>query len=341
MIERLSPDEIKQLLAKYPEQPKFDWKESLDLSNEETKSHFVKDIVAFGNSHGEETGYILYGVNPDRENPILGLSKTFDDANLQELVKSKLDKHINFLYHETLVDNARVGVAIIPRSFSRPHIIRADFGVLKAGQIPIRKGSSNQLATAEDLALMFYDPKRVEAIEFEKTVVRQMIIEGKYPLSSIALKTLDLARRIGDDEMVQWLTKELNGYEQGAEENYPSYRVVQCFASPYEIEYIGWLTPQQIFAQYKDRFVELKLGLPFSLSKIEGNLSSRDVDKGFFVASGKSGHFSPESTTLIWKFSCMCFLRSFKKFCSKLSSGYLNSSSLKMRPCLSKSYRLK
>lgn len=295
MIERLTPDEIKQLLAKYPEQPKFDWKESLDLSNEVTKSHFVKDIVAFGNSHGEETGYILYGVDPDRENPILGLSKTFDDANLQELVKSKLDKHINFLYHETLVGNDRVGVAIIPRSFSRPHMIRVDFGILKEGQIPIRKGSSNQIATGEDLALMFYDPKRVEAIDFEKTIVRQMIIEGKYPLSSIALKTLDLARRMGDEETAEWLEQELVGYEYGTIESLPNYRMVQCFASSYRIEDLGLWTLQQILAQYRDRFVEQRLAVRFSLSRIEGHLSSPNI--GGFEISGKEGSFNPESKT--------------------------------------------
>lgn len=292
MIERLSPDEIKQLLAKYPEQPKFDWKKSLDLSNEVTKSHFVKDIVAFGNSHGEETGYILYGVNPDRDNPILGLSGTFDDANLQELVKSKLDRHVNFLYYETLVDNARVGVAIIPRSFSRPHTIRVDFGILKEGQTPIRKGSSNQLATAEDLALMLYDPKRIEAIDFEKNVVRQMIIEAKYPLSSIALKTLDLARRIGDEETAEWLEKELVGYESGTIEGLPNYRIVQCFTPLYNerIQNMGLWTLQQILAQYRDRFVEQKQAVPFALSKIEGYLSSPNIG-GFEISGGEGSGF--------------------------------------------------
>lgn len=295
MIGPITVEKAKELLE-YPEQPKFDWKRELNLSNEITKSHFVKDIVSLANAHGDETGYILYGVDPNNpEDPFLGMASSYDDANLQELVNSKLEKRVTFLYHEVLQGSKRIGVAIVLRSLSRPHIIRVDFGILKEGQIPIRKGSSNQLASTDDLMQMFYDTKRVEAVNYEKNVLRTMLASRDYALSAVALQALELAKSIGDDETAQWLNDELLGYAQEPQQRIPSYRLVKCYVSLYEMDPRVFWTPQQIIARHGDKFIEQQMWVPFTLSKIEDTLAMIDGKETIGIIRKRVGDLDPSS----------------------------------------------
>ena len=152
MIHRISVSEIKQLVAT-PEQPKLDLKADLRLDNDHLKAEFVKDVVAVANSPGE-TGFLLYGVDSTLPDPIVGISRSFDDATLQQMVNSKVERPVAFLYYEQQFDARKVGVVVIPPSSLRPHIVGSPIGNLKEGQIPIRRGSSTTWATAEDLAEM-------------------------------------------------------------------------------------------------------------------------------------------------------------------------------------------
>lgn len=152
VIQRLSRIRIEELI-RAPEQTKLDFKSDLRLDNDHLKAEFVKDVIAVANSPGD-TGFLLYGVDATLPDPIVGISRSFDDATLQQIVNSKVDRPVAFLYYEQQFDARKIGVVVIPPSSLRPHIVSSTTGNLKDGQIPIRRGSSTTRATAEDLAEM-------------------------------------------------------------------------------------------------------------------------------------------------------------------------------------------
>jgi hypothetical protein len=89
VITKLSLQEIVELLATKPEQPVFDWKRTFSPPADETaKGEFVKDVMAVGNgtAFSRSTGYVVYGVNPDAPDPVVGVGSRWDDNEAQALV---------------------------------------------------------------------------------------------------------------------------------------------------------------------------------------------------------------------------------------------------------------
>ena len=158
MIEKLTIEKIIDIVRVRPEQGIFDWKRDLKFSNEDEKSEVIKDIVAIANATFDKPGFIFYGIDPNREDPILGISMRLDDANLQQLLKDKVSPGVKFLYYEAIRpnDQKRIGVIYIPPSHARPHIMVVNFGKLRDGQIIIRRGSSTSGIRFQDLSECFY-----------------------------------------------------------------------------------------------------------------------------------------------------------------------------------------
>jgi predicted HTH transcriptional regulator len=155
IIKKLTITEIINILKSTPEQQLFDWKSDLVL----TKNHdceIIKDIAAIANATTKTAGYIFYGVNPDKPDPLIGISHSHDDANIQQLVEGKVDPPIKFLYYEVSYNSSIIGIIHVPPSFKRPHIIAVNIEKLRAGQIPIRKGSTTTGITQHDLFECFY-----------------------------------------------------------------------------------------------------------------------------------------------------------------------------------------
>ena len=61
-----------------------------------------------------------------------------------------------FIYYEVASGSKLIGVIRIMPTGKRPHIISVDFGKIRSGQIPVRRGSSTAGVTREDLFEMFY-----------------------------------------------------------------------------------------------------------------------------------------------------------------------------------------
>jgi hypothetical protein len=156
VIRKLVADEIREIVRTTPEQRVYDWKTDLDLSSDEKRGEFVKDIAAIANATFHSDGYLIYGVNP--ANPALfeGMSSSRDDANLQQLVQGKIDPPVQFVYYEIGYAGGHIGIAHVRRSMKRPHIIKANLGRLRDGQIPIRRGSSTGGITHAELVECFY-----------------------------------------------------------------------------------------------------------------------------------------------------------------------------------------
>ena len=157
MITQLSIDEVGQLLRSKPEQSVFDWKTDFTIPNtDENRGEFIKDLAAVANGVFGSYGFILYGVDPRRSDPIIGITEHYDDARLQQLVSRKIEPPVEFLYYEVAAGPRVVAVVQVAPTRRRPHIIRVDLGKVRKGQILVRRGSSTDGATIQDLLEFFY-----------------------------------------------------------------------------------------------------------------------------------------------------------------------------------------
>ncbi len=138
-------------------------------NDDDKRGEFIKDLDAFANAIASTYGIIVYGVDPRRPDPVVGISTPYDDAKLQQLAKGKIDPLPEFLYYELLHGARRVGVLQVKPTRQRPHIIQVDLGKIRKGQI--RRGSSTEGVTPADLWEMYYGstsghfPKVVQYME--------------------------------------------------------------------------------------------------------------------------------------------------------------------------------
>ena len=158
MIQKLTLDEILSVLRLTPEQCVFDWKQDLVIETGDKKAEILKDIVAIANATATSPGFVFCGVDPRRPDPVVGTSKSHDDAMFQQMFANKVNPPVVFLYYEATLGPKTVGVFHIPASRQRPHIVMKDFGRLREGQLLIRRGSSTGGMTQTDLFELFYGP---------------------------------------------------------------------------------------------------------------------------------------------------------------------------------------
>lgn len=120
--------------------------------NEYQKCELLKDVLAFANAWRRSDAYILIGVEEvkgGRSRP-LGIESELDDAQLQQFVNSKTQKPIDFNYKTILIDGLKIGVIRIPLQ-SRPYYLEKDYGKLKRHVVYIRRGSSTDEASPEEI----------------------------------------------------------------------------------------------------------------------------------------------------------------------------------------------
>jgi hypothetical protein len=145
--------ELKKLI-KETEGTLLDFKSTFyNISDKKSKTDFVKDLLAFGNSTVTEPAYIICGVKVQRtgEKEIIGIDKDImvDDANWVQILRSYSSHPINFKMEKvTLTDYNRI-IAVIEISIDqqRPILCTKDEGEkLRQGTIYFRNGSSNDVA---------------------------------------------------------------------------------------------------------------------------------------------------------------------------------------------------
>ena len=137
----------------------FDWKQDfVRPSDDEARGELIKDITAVANASVLSYGFIFYGVDPRRPDPLVGISASYDDARIQQLVRGKVEPLPSFLYYEVSAGPKTVAVIQVAPSKKRPFIISVDIGRVRKGQIVIRRGSSTDGVALSDLADFFYGP---------------------------------------------------------------------------------------------------------------------------------------------------------------------------------------
>lgn len=257
MIPRLSRNEVIEMLYNYPEQSKFEWKQDVNILNENKKSEMAKDVIAIANAHGTSDGYILYGVDPREKDPIKGITISLDDATIQQIVNSKIDRPIDFIYYDMEIDGKKIGLIKINNNQKRPYIVKVDYGKLEKNTIPIRRGSSTDFATEDDLQNMYSDPKRIENIHTRVTALRETI-HKEGAISYIINEYLEIMKLIGDKSEIEWSTLELKGIpiEKG-KKNF-EYRIVNGYISHEDIVDPGIYNLEQIRIIHPEIFSEFK-----------------------------------------------------------------------------------
>lgn len=123
------------------------------------KAELLKDVLAMANAFRHETAYILIGVGqqPDGSGQIVGITKDkfIDDADLQQFINEKTNRVVEFFSYSVEIDSERVIQVIeIPEQGERPYYLQKRLGEVGENAVPIRVGSSTQLATPDKIAHM-------------------------------------------------------------------------------------------------------------------------------------------------------------------------------------------
>jgi hypothetical protein len=107
------------------------------------------------NAWRDSEAYILVGIEEVSGAPakLVGVSDHLDDADLQQFVNSKTNRPIQFAYSEVDVDGFTIGVIRIPLQ-QRPFFLKKQFGPLQPSVVCIRRGSSTDTATPDEIHQM-------------------------------------------------------------------------------------------------------------------------------------------------------------------------------------------
>ncbi len=156
-MQTLSIEQILEVVRLTPEKAIFDWKRDFVVPNDDEKrGEFLKDVSAIANACTTTYGFIVYGVDPRQPELVCGTTQSYDDAKLQQLVQGKIQPVPEFLYYELTHGARRVGVVQIAPSRPRPHIIAVNMGGVRKGQILVRRGTSTDGVSIDDLYSFFY-----------------------------------------------------------------------------------------------------------------------------------------------------------------------------------------
>ena len=84
---------------------------------------------------------------------VVGVSSKLDDATLQQFVNSKTQRPVEFSYQSFYIEGVDVGIIEVPVQ-ERPIYLNRDFGKLEKDKVYLRRGSSTDIATPDEIARM-------------------------------------------------------------------------------------------------------------------------------------------------------------------------------------------
>ncbi|MDR3586120.1 MAG: PQQ-binding-like beta-propeller repeat protein [Desulfosporosinus sp.] len=178
-----------------PEGPTLDFKlQQYKLEIDHLKSEFIKDILSMSNTIRNCTSYIVLGVKayPDGKRDLEGVSFHWDDADLQSIIKDKVEKVPPFQYFPITIHDKTYGIIEIPVSYDKPFRVSRDFGVIKKHAVYIRRGSMNDDARDDEIGAMYLEPKSTKNAWIPDTVSQQGtskdLLDATYPTEAVIWK---------------------------------------------------------------------------------------------------------------------------------------------------------
>jgi len=120
------------------------------------KAELLKDILALANAWKTCDAHILIGVEEVASGPaqMVGVGDHLKDADVQQFVDGKTNRAVKFLCGTVQVDGRVVDVIKIAQDQDRPIFLKVDFGGLKKEVVYVRRGSSTDVASPDEVAEM-------------------------------------------------------------------------------------------------------------------------------------------------------------------------------------------
>lgn len=124
--------------------------------SDEAKSELVKDILAFANAWKTSDAHIVIGAKDGagKRATVQGVANQLDDADVQQLVNGKTNVPVVFAYIPASVDGLPIAVIRVAQAQQRPIFLRKRLGPLREGEVFVRRGSSTDTATPDEVARM-------------------------------------------------------------------------------------------------------------------------------------------------------------------------------------------
>ena len=122
-------------------------------ATDDEKSELLKDVLAFANAWRRTGAYILIGVDDVKggRSKVIGIGSSFDDPSIQQFINSKTNRPIDFSYEVFSFESLQIGIVHIPLQ-DRPIYLKKDFGKLRKDVVYIRRGSSTDTASPDEIA---------------------------------------------------------------------------------------------------------------------------------------------------------------------------------------------
>lgn len=175
---------------------------------------FIKDLLSFYNTQRSDSAYIICGIEEDQNlmtNNLVGITKTIDEAILQNKVKDKIKPIIDFSVEYLDYQGKKFAVITIPLpQYSIPSVPIDNYGPIRKNVVYLRRGSTCGEATHEEIEKLYSWLKELEVLRkkqlystgqlkafIKDSIKNEMIFEKAQPIIKEQAEELG----ISDDEL--------------------------------------------------------------------------------------------------------------------------------------------
>ncbi|MBE9466504.1 ATP-binding protein [Dyadobacter subterraneus] len=174
------------LTTNLEESDQIEFKQSLHTVSNTVDKKYIKPITAFANNKG---GFLIYGINPDRE--LVGIKddqENLDNSYFSTTTRLGIDGTLEFSFFTQRYLNKIIGFLIIQEAKSKPIIAKVDTGEIKMGDIFYRYPAQSTRITASDLRSIINEEITLKTQRIVETF--QKIVEvGNENIALINTKT--------------------------------------------------------------------------------------------------------------------------------------------------------
>jgi hypothetical protein len=120
------------------------------------KSELLKDILAMANAWKATEAYIVIGVQEvsGKARDVCGVTPELSDSDVQQFVNSKTNRPVAFAIEHAQHEGKQLTVIRVLQNQSRPIFLTEGYGRLKSNVVYIRRGSSTDEASPDEIAEM-------------------------------------------------------------------------------------------------------------------------------------------------------------------------------------------
>ena len=268
---KINIDEILNL----PESSILDFKFDI-YHNDEHNHKILKDIISFSNTVRTKTARILFGVeeNNNGECNVVGITKSLDDANIQNLAADKLFPFPKFLYYEVEYNSLKVGILEFPIvKYSYPITCKYDLKGINKNRVYFRMGSRNTeadvMTTIKINNWLMSLPSSEESNNFLSQSLL-LISNTNRRLSEVLVEILPKAKQLGYDSITELVKTNLTTINHEDLKNHEyRYQSIYIALNDLRFEYGTGVNDQMFKSELEKDNAVVKHRVPFNQSVVE------------------------------------------------------------------------